>query len=456
MLPVSRGSRMLGRRRQLLVAGIAAAVLLIGALVPDHGADRAVAATDPLGIHKIQHVIIIMQENRSFDHYFGTFPGANGIPMRNGVPTVCVPNPATGKCVAPFLDNRDRNFGGPHGHGSAIADVDAGRMDGFIAQAELHKGRFAARHVMGYHDASSIPNYWTYARKYVLQDRMFASTSAWSLPEHLFMVSEWSAACTDPADPNSCVDSVGNLRPGRFQYAWTDLTYLLHKYGVSWRYYVRTGLEPDCEDPQEISCMQAPQSAVQPGVWNPLLSFATVAEDGQLGNVQPTDRFYRAARHGRLPAVSWVVPGAGVSEHPPSLVSEGQAYVTRLINAVMRSPDWDSSAIFLSWDEWGGFYDHAVPPNVDADGYGLRVPGIVISPYARRGYIDHQLLSHDAYVKFIEDDFLNGARLDPSTDGRPDPRPGVRENAPRLGDVTSDFNFDQPPRAPVILRPHPN
>ncbi|GAC1666388.1 MAG: hypothetical protein PVS2B1_24990 [Candidatus Dormibacteraceae bacterium] len=144
-----------------------------------------------------------------------------------------------------------------------------------------------------------------------------------------------------------------------------------------------------------------------------------------------------------------------VSEHPPSLVSAGQTYVTKIIDSIMRSKDWSSTAIFLSWDDWGGFYDHVVPPNVDQNGYGLRVPGIVISPYAKAGYIDHQTLSSDAYLKFIEDDFLDGRRLNPATDGRPDPRPGVRENAPQLGDITQAFDFNQSPRPPVLLDPHP-
>jgi phospholipase C len=121
----------------------------------------------------------------------------------------------------------------------------------------------------------------------------------------------------------------------------------------------------------------------------------------------------------------------------------------------MQSPDWDSTAIFLSWDDWGGFYDHVVPPTVDENGYGLRVPGIVISPYAKQGYIDHQILSHDAYVKFIEDDFLESQRIDPKTDSRPDPRPDVRENASVLGNLSLDFDFNQSPRPPLILDNHP-
>jgi phospholipase C len=155
--------------------------------------------------------------------------------------------------------------------------------------------------------------------------------------------------------------------------------------------------------------------------------------------------------------VSWITPSQPNSEHPPASVREGQAWVTNLVNAVMKSPDWNSTAIFLSWDDWGGFYDHVVPPNVDGNGYGLRVPSIVISPYAKRGFIDHQTLSHDAFLKFIEDDFLGGARLDPATDGRPDPRPDVRENATPLGNLVEDFDFTQPPRPPLVLSltPHP-
>jgi phosphoesterase family protein len=129
--------------------------------------------------------------------------------------------------------------------------------------------------------------------------------------------------------------------------------------------------------------------------------------------------------------------------------------VTRIINAIMRSPDWKSCAIFLTWDDWGGFYDHVKPPRVDGQGYGFRVPGLVISPYAKAGYIDHQILSSDAYLKFIEDDFLGRARLNPATDGRPDPRSVVRENVSILGNLFNDFDFTQIPRPPMMLKPCP-
>jgi len=198
-------------------------------------------------------------------------------------------------------------------------------------------------------------------------------------------------------------------------------------------------------------CTPGKQSSDVPGIWNPLPGFSDVKADGQTGNVKTVDNFYTAAKAGTLPAVSWVVPNGKVSEHPPGLVSVGQSYVTSLIDAAMQNPNWSSTAIFLSWDDWGGFYDHVMPPTVDGNGYGLRVPGLVISPYARHGYIDHQTLSFDAYLKFIEDDFLGGQRIDPATDGRPDSRPDVRENASGLGNLTADFDFSQAPRAPMLL-----
>ena len=438
---------------------------------------RAVSPSS--GIHRIRHVIIIMQENRSFDNYFGTFPEADGIPMRAGAPQVCIPDPAAQTCVRPYHDSEDENTGGPHGAKAADLDIDGGKMDGFVAVMRsagktggcptdiptcIVKGH--ERSVMGYHTAQDLPNYWAYARNFVLQDHMFEPIRSWSLPAHLYMVSDWAGSCTTIGDPMSCKpnrtyfnsldlprDLFGTSSPqesGRPDYAWTDLTYLLHASDISWAYYVMDGFEPDCENDQS-SCKLRPQSARTPGIWNPLPSFDDVKQDGQLRNVKDTSLFFSDLRTGQLPAVVWLAPGNRYSEHPPGRISAGQAYVTGIINAVMRSPYWSSTAIFLSWDDWGGFYDHVVPPNVNFFGYGLRVPGLVISAYARKGYVDHQTLSHDAYVKFIEDDFLGGQRLDPKTDSRPDPRQSVAENAPHLGDLRNDFDFTKLPRPPLVL-----
>jgi phospholipase C len=474
------------------------------------------------GIHRIRHVIVLMQENRSFDSYFGTFPGADGLPVRHGRFTTCVPDPRSKVCARPFHDPDQINGGGQHNADSARADIDGGRMDGFVREQERPGGRgcgwaapmcasSAPPDALGYHDAREIPNYWRWAHDFTLQDHMFEPNASWSLPAHLFMVSEWSARCSRTDDPTSCVndDDLGgfktsditgrrdagpltqcleqhgiphhawgldlrdartpdalrrcrSLAPPRVarrlseyaNYAWTDLTWLLHRAHVSWRYYIHRGLAPDCDDPG-AHCGPGHDRTSTPEIWNPLPSFTTVRQDGQVGNVQDTDRFLEAAREGNLPAVSWVVPDEVHSEHPPATPADGERYVTRMVDAVMHGPQWKSTAIFLTWDDWGGFYDHVPPPQVDRNGYGIRVPGIVISPFARRGHVDHQTLSFDAFNKFIEDDFLHGRRIDPATDGRPDPRPDVREEAPQLGDLARDFDFHRRPSAPDPLPLYP-
>ena len=434
----------------------------------------------PPGIHKIKHVIIVMQENRSFDSYFGAYPGADGIPMRHGVPTVCVPNPAGG-CTRPYHDTADKNGDGPHGRRDAAMDVDNGKMDGFIRQrdAAMATCRVSSNpacsdkgppDVMGYHTAAEIPNYWAYAGNFTLDDHMFEPVRSWSLAEHLYMVSAWSARCKNRS-PMSCVNDVlGPYSVNQFSkavrremhtgqisidLAWTDITWLLYARHVSWAYYVQVGTEPDCANDTAETCAVVKQNASTPGIWNPLPLFRDVRQDHQQRNIRPLRRYFRAAAAGTLPAVSWIIPSGPDSEHPPGSVHRGQAYVTAVINAAMKSPDWNSTAIFLSWDDWGGLYDHVIPPRVDHNGFGLRVPAITISPYAKKGFIDHQILSSDAYLKFIEDDFLGGARLNPKTDSRPDGRPDVREDEPLLGNLAEDFNFNQPPRKPLLLPTNP-
>jgi phospholipase C len=458
--------------RALLLVGVALALSSCQAIGAGPVATKATG-----NIHLIKHVIVIFQENRSFDSYFGTYPGADGIPMQNGVPTVCVPDPQSGQCVKPYLDHQDRNGGGPHVDTASQADVNGGKMNGFIMEAQKGKRgctdptnpactNSAAPDVMGYHDQSDIPNYWAYAQHYVLQDHMFESVHSWSFPSHLFLVSGWSADCSDPNNPMSCQGSTmpkdrqtaasqtnGKHKVGALNrqadsatpFAWTDLTYLLHKAGVRWAYYLDHGGIGD----------SGHAGLGVPVIWNVLPGFTDVHQDRQTANLQDLTNYFAAAKAGTLPALSWIVPDGADSEHPPNLVSTGQSYVTTIINAAMQSPNWSSTAIFLTWDDWGGFYDHVVPPSVDSLGYGIRVPGLVISPYARQGYIDHQTLSYDAYLRFIEDDFLGGRRLDPKTDGRPDSRLTVAEDVPQLGNLLSDFDFNQQPRAPLVLSPQP-
>jgi phospholipase C len=465
-------------------AGAVVATCVVLATVYWQAAEGAPRGTGPTGpgpgldgFEHIEHVVFIVQENRSFDHYFGTFPGADGLPMRDGRPSVCVPDPVLQRCVRPYHDRTLLDHGGPHGHRHSVADVDGGRMDGFVQTLvdspfrcgdDRHRpgcrsylGPQGQPDVMGYHTRSEIPNYWRYAETFVLQDRFFAPADSWTLPAHLFLVSGWAATCRDADRPMSCEsdldleDVLDRQRGGHHPkiYAWTDITYLLTREGVSWAYYVG---DDTCLNPDAF-CRRLPDGSRTPPSQNPLPSFTTVHEQGTLDRIQKHEDFFRAVEDGTLPTVTWVMPSGLNSEHPGNgaPLSKGQAHVTRVVNAIMQSPLWERTAIFLTWDDWGGFYDHVVPPRVDENGYGIRVPGLLISPWAIGGTIDSQTLTFDAYLKFIEDLFLDGQRLDPETDGRPDSRPTVREEVPILGDLRDEFDFSQDPIPPLILDPTP-
>ncbi len=458
------------------------------------------AARKPPVANPIQHIIIIMQENRSFDHYFGTFPGANGFPQNTCVP-LDPANPAKG-CVAPFHDRNDVNAGGPHNDNNAQADLDNGitkaALDGFVYQqtqgyTHLCSGSgsnahepgsprcapftpgFEAHDVMGYHTDAELPNYWAYARNFVLQDQMYEAVRDYSMASHLELTSLWSALCSNPLDVSTCITSGTPVLPSGTQvvYPWANLFQLLDTHGVSWKYYLGSGLEPDCND-DEMTCDPQKQSSQVASFWNPLPGYAWVEAQGQsyLAAHNPQiDQFLLDVKNGNLPAVSWIVPANSFSEHPAAGITAGEDYVTSLVNAVMQSPYWASSAIFISWDDWGGFYDHVVPPIVDTNtskypvqGYGLRVPGLVISPYAKPAYIDHGILSTDSYARFIEDVFMGGTRLDPAAMGEPDSRPDLRDRVTRVrfingnlvnvGVLEDDFDFNQTPLPPLVLSTH--
>ncbi len=445
----------------------------------------------------IQHVIIIMQENRSFDNYFGTFPGANGVPSGTCIPLK--PNQPNGPCVASFHDVHDVNAGGPHTAAAAQADADDGiktnYMDGFVqqqiagSQKMCGSDRFGVRppencrnskagvlrnDVMGYHTDAEIPNYWAYARNFVLQDQLFEGTRAWSLASHLDLVSEWSAICKGGAHPKlaTCVTdpTAKPVHHDDVPYPWVNLFQLCDLNGVTWKYYLASGDEPDCDD-DEMDCDPQTQASMVLTLWNPVPGFTWVASQGKSYLAEhnpPIDQFLKDVKAGTLPAVSWVVPSNDISEHPPAGLVAGQNYVTSLVNAVMQSPYWQNTAIFIAWDDWGGFYDHVVAPIVDynptstpVQGFGFRVPGLMISAYARAGYIDHSVLSLDNYAVLIEDLFMGGSRLDPNALHQPDSRPDIRDELTtvtfpngtkqQIGDLLDEFDFTQQPMPPLVL-----
>ncbi len=391
------------------------------------------------GLEKLQHFVFIMQENRSFDSYFGTYPGAEGLPA-----DICLPDPRGGPCISPFHDPNDVNRGAGHGWDDAWGDIDGGKMDGFLVRSFATRLPTAARlcsppgttcppgsnpyDVMGWHDSREIPNYWNYARLYVLQDHMFESVASYSLPAHLYMLAAQSGGY------------VGNAQAKPTEYSFPEITLLLGSGQITWKYYVTSGTKPDPQTGHTMGSLAAREKHPHDYTfWNPLPAFPKVANDpAQNSRLVDTSEFYQDAANGTLPQVCWVIPSEAVSEHPPAGVREGMAYVTGLINAVMQGPEWSSSAIFLAWDDWGGFYDHVAPPKVDQYGYGIRVPSLVISPYAKQGYIDHRTYSFDSWLRLVELRF--GVASMTGRDAGADP-------------MLDGFDFAQEPRLPVILLP---
>ena len=424
-----------------LQASLLVVALSAGIVLAPRAARTASPLSVPPGLEKIEHFVFIMQENRSFDSYFGTYPGVEGIP-----PGVCLSDPNPGApCVTPFHDTNDVNRGGPHGWDNAHGSIDNGNMDGFLI--ESYKGISTVgnepcvppapactpgkdpRDVMGWHDYREIPNYWSYANLYVLQDRMFESVESYSLPAHLYMLA---------AQSGGYVGAKGQPEPK--SYDFPEITELLTSGKITWNYYVASGTIPDTEDGEVVGSPTAQmQDPLKYTLWNPLPAFPAVINDPvQKGRLVDVSKFYIDAQNGTLPQVSWVIPSGAVSEHPPSKVSAGMEYVTGLVNAIMQSPDWKTTAIFLCWDDWGGFYDHVPPPGVDQYGLGIRVPGLVISPYARQNYVDHKTYSFESWLRIVEERF----GVTPMT---------ARDNAAL--DMMDAFDFTGQPRDPVMLKP---
>jgi len=427
------------------IAGPTLALCLCAAC---HHEVRPVPAA-PRGLEKIQHFVFIMQENRRFDHYFGTYPGADGIP-----PGVCLPNPDGGPCIRPYHDTNDVDLGGPHDWDNAWGCIDGGKMDGFIQEAhraktyrhepadnglpaELHLTQpYDPQDIMGYHDYREIPNYWNYAHLYALQDRMFESAASYTLVAHLYMLAAQSGGFVTPRLKWRTLPVWRGGRPKTFDFP--EITLLLGSGKVDWKYYVTSGKLPDTDDAHVVGTQnEREQHPYKFSFWNPLPAFPKVMNDpSQRSRLVDTSQFYEDVNRGKLPQVCWVIPSADVSEHPPASVRSGMAYVTGLVDAVMQSPDWNSTAIFVAWDDWGGFYDHVVPPKVDRYGYGIRVPALVISPYAKQGYIDHEVHSFESWLHIVEERF------------------GVAPMTARdeyADDMLQCFDFTQRPRRPVVL-----
>jgi phospholipase C len=414
----------------ILSSALLVAAGLIGLGLPGAPADASgKAASAPqasAGIHKIKHVIWIIQENHSFDNYFGTFPGALGPP-----PNTCLPVlPGAKECVKPFhMSEEDPPRDLHHEWRFAHAAYDHGRMDGFVW---AHGSPFT----MGYYDQRDIPNYWRYAHAFTLCDEFFSSLNGPSLPNHVYTVAAQSGGLIQNV---ATVKDVEDELDDPDGFSFKSIMDLLTKAHISWKYYIESRPVPKdvyktyTEIGKRLNFPQPKEFTL----WNPLPAFKNIRENPEkMANLVSQKQYFYDLTHGSLPQVSYLIPNNQDSEHPISPITDGMWYVTRLLNALMKSPYWKDSAVFLTWDDYGGFYDHVPPPEVDAFGLGPRVPMIVISPYAKHGYISDYRYEFSSVLKFIEE----------------------RWNLPHLTarddytyDMTDCFDFDQEPNPSLVI-----
>jgi len=368
----------------------------------------------------IKHVVFLIKENRTFDNLFGTFPGANGttVGMDHGVPR-------------PLRRGTDGRLPGdiPHCYNCAVAAWNGGKMDNFDrgphgdwAYTQLHRDQ--------------LPNYWHWAEEFVLFDNFFASAQGPSFPNHLYTIAAQSGGAHDnprrtgffsntfgcdapPQQLVEVVDSEGNVKKVRPCFDFLTLGDLLNREGVPWAYYAAR------ED--QRGYIWSAYAAIRRYRMNP---------ERWQQHMFPVDNVVRDIRANKLPPVTWITPRFELSEHPEYNFCHGENWSTKVISAIMRSDMWPTTAIFLTWDDYGGFYDHVPPPQVDDFGFGIRVPLIVISPYAKQGKVSHELGEFSSVLRFIEDNW-NLRQLTHRD----------REATPLL----SAFDFSQEPRPPDPL-----
>jgi phospholipase C len=384
---------------------------------------------------KIQHIVYILKENRSFDNFFGTYPGADG----------ATSGPISTGEVIQLGHTPDNTLHDPgHGWEDSRTAINNGQMNQFdlIQDGNVNGDMLSMSQLL----ASDIPNYWSYAQHFALADRFFGSITGESFPNHLYAVASQSGGvignpnalqwgCDAPQANAKGVPTTVNIlnsdgsSPNVFPcFDFNTVGDLLQKAGVSWNYY-------------------APPKGQIGYIWSVYNAINHIRNsDLWYAHVPPADQFQVDAAAGKLPAVSWLIPDFGVSDHPSRVVENGSAFVAstcvgenwtvKNINAIMQGPDWPTTAIVITWDDFGGFYDHVPPPQVDFYGLGIRVPMIVISPYVKEGTISHTVYEPASILQLIETRF----RLKSLT---------ARDvDANSLLDM---FDFTQSPAPPLIL-----
>jgi phospholipase C len=381
-------------------------------------------------LRPIQHVIVLIQENRSFDNLFATYPGADG--GKSGVSS----NGTTVKLVSGVLNSQ----GAGHNHAAFLTEYDGGKMDGFDRVRLTGSGKVAGTYLYRYVDPRQIVPYWTLAHRYALADHMFTTQSSGSFTAHQDLIagatrinpresiidfpSKAPFGCDAP--PHTVTSLITNdgriLRAqGPFPcFRYVTLRDRLDAAGVSWKYYV----------PAQSCCGGA--------IWNAFDAIEAVRRGTEwTSNVSmPETNVLTDAGASALPDVAWLVPSAGNSDHPGGSSDNGPAWVAQVVNAIGTSKLWSSSAIVVVWDDWGGFYDHVPPPQLDAQGLGMRVPMLVISPYARTGFVSHTQYEFASILRFIEENWS---------------LPPLHTTDVRATSIDDMFDFSRPPRAFVPI-----
>ena len=369
----------------------------------------------------IKHVVFVVKENRSFDNLFGRFPGADGARFA-----------MDGHRRRPLTRGTDQRAADmPHCYSCSIQAWDHGRMDGF--NQSVYADRYAYTQMTG---ASQMPNYWHWAKRNVLADNFFASAQGPSFPNHLYSIAAQSGGAHDNpvriprlhSNTFGCdapkeelvrvVDEEGHVKEVSPCFDFKTEGDLLNRAGVPWAYYAAT--------PKQKGYL-----------WSAYAAIRHVRETKQWQeHIFPVDEVIRDIKADRLPPVTWITPRFELSEHPEFNFCYGENWSTQVIDAIMESPMWKDTAIFLTWDEYGGFYDHVSPPQVDDFGFGIRVPMLVLSPYAKQGVVDHHLGEFSSVLRFIEDNW----HLTQLT-----------HRDRRATDLRYDFDFHQRPRPPDPL-----
>lgn len=389
-------------------------VLVITLLFSSTNVQAGTARQDTTPNTPIEHFIVLMQENHTFDNYFGTYPGAEGIPAGTCIPVDPFDTSNT-DCVEPFhigdrpiedLDHSDSTFN---------LQYNEGNMNGFVYA--LNQRNQNGSMAMGYYDDRDLPYYWNLVDEYVLFDMFFSSDHGGSFANHMFWVSGQQGGSRVTSDGYPDVVTIFDR---------------LEERGISWKFYVQN-YDPNINyrTVEQVSGNRASQV-----IWVPVLNIARFLDDPELSShIVDLSEYYTDLENGTLPAVAYIAP-AGASEHPPGSIRSGQKFVKALIQALMRSSAWDSSAFMVTYDDWGGWYDHVLPPQVDEHGYGMRVPAFMVSPYARRGHIDSTILDFTSILKFIEDNW----NIEP-----------LAERDANVNSFITAFDFAQPPREPAFL-----